>query len=73
MLDELAELTRASIGCVLGTAVGDAIGLPYEGLSKTRLAKMYPDLGEHHFVFGTSIGKWTAFFIIRIYNIHTIS
>lgn len=24
------------VGCILGTAVGDAFGLPYEGLSKRR-------------------------------------
>jgi len=28
------------IGCILGTAVGDALGLPYEGLSPVRAAKM---------------------------------
>ncbi len=29
-------------GCLLGTAVGDAVGLPYEGLSRRRAARMYP-------------------------------
>jgi len=24
------------VGCLLGTAVGDALGLPYEGLSSRR-------------------------------------
>ncbi len=24
---------KAIIGCILGTAVGDALGLPYEGMS----------------------------------------
>lgn len=29
-------------GCLLGTAVGDALGLPYEGLSRRRLARWAP-------------------------------
>lgn len=28
------------IGCILGTAVGDALGLPYEGLKPHRPAKL---------------------------------
>ncbi len=28
--------TDAYVGCLLGTAVGDALGLPYEGLSPRR-------------------------------------
>jgi ADP-ribosylglycohydrolase len=40
------------IGCLLGTAVGDAIGLPYEGLSKRRQRRLYPTLNGHHFLFG---------------------
>lgn len=31
---------EAAIGCLLGTAVGDAIGLPYEGLSPGRAARL---------------------------------
>ncbi|MCP4398404.1 MAG: ADP-ribosylglycohydrolase family protein [bacterium] len=40
------------VGCLLGTAVGDALGLAYEGLSKQRQAKMFPDIGGYHFVLG---------------------
>jgi ADP-ribosylglycohydrolase len=40
------------IGCLLGTAVGDAIGLPCEGLSKRRQDLLYPTLDGHHFLFG---------------------
>ena len=40
------------IGCLLGTAVGDAIGLPYEGLSKRRQRLMYPNVNRHNFFFG---------------------
>jgi ADP-ribosyl-[dinitrogen reductase] hydrolase len=43
---------RAIIGCLLGTAVGDALGLPYEGLSARRGARLFPDAGRHHLVLG---------------------
>ena len=42
----------AIIGCLLGTAVGDALGLPCEALSKRRQRRLYPELDGHHFVFG---------------------
>lgn len=35
---------RAIVGCILGTAVGDALGLACEGLSRRRQRKMFPDL-----------------------------
>jgi len=37
---------QAILGCLLGTAVGDALGLPAERLSRKRVAAM--KLGEHH-------------------------
>jgi ADP-ribosyl-[dinitrogen reductase] hydrolase len=40
------------IGCILGTAVGDAIGLPYEGLSRRRARRMLGAPDRHRFVFG---------------------
>jgi len=40
------------VGCLLGTAAGDALGLPYEGLSARRAAKLFPDSTEHHLLFG---------------------
>ena len=39
-------------GVLLGTAVGDALGLPCEGLSKKRQARMYPDLSRYHLLWG---------------------
>ena len=39
-------------GCLLGTAVGDAIGLPYEGMSRRRSAKIIKLLLKHSFLFG---------------------
>ncbi|MGP0628393.1 ADP-ribosylglycohydrolase family protein [Nitrospina sp. 32_T5] len=43
---------RAVTGCLLGTAVGDALGLPMEGLSRTRQSRLFPDPVAYHFVFG---------------------
>lgn len=40
------------IGSILGTAVGDAIGLPYEGLSPRRGAKLWGFPNRHRFFFG---------------------
>jgi len=42
----------AFIGCLLGTAVGDSLGLPYEGLSPRRVHKFFPDTGKHRLFFG---------------------
>lgn len=44
--------TEAVIGCLLGMAVGDAIGLPPEGLSPQRAARMYPPPLRHHLILG---------------------
>lgn len=48
----LFPTSNSIIGCLLGTAVGDAIGLPYEGLSKCRQRRLYPTLNGHQFFFG---------------------
>jgi ADP-ribosylglycohydrolase len=40
------------IGCILGTAVGDALGLPYEGLSRRRAARLLGPPDRHRFLFG---------------------
>ena len=47
-----ARLKKAIQGCLWGTAVGDALGLPMEGLSRERQARMFPDLTRYHFLFG---------------------
>ncbi len=39
-------------GCLLGTAVADAIGLPFEGLSPLRLEKLRATPLRHRFIFG---------------------
>lgn len=39
------------LGCLLGTAVGDALGLPSEGMSRMRIARRWKGL-RHRLVFG---------------------
>lgn len=40
------------VGCILGTAVGDALGLPYEGVSRQRLPRLLGPPERHRFLFG---------------------
>jgi ADP-ribosylglycohydrolase len=42
----------AIVGAILGTAVGDAIGLPYEGLSRRRGARLFGEPDRHRFLLG---------------------
>jgi len=42
----------AIFGSILGTAVGDAIGLPYEGLSPRRAARLLGEPDRHRFFLG---------------------
>ncbi len=42
---------RAILGCLIGTAVGDALGLPYEGISPRRAAKMLGPPTHFRFLF----------------------
>lgn len=43
---------KACVGCLLGTAVGDSVGLPYEGLSARRAARLFPGPPAHHLLPG---------------------
>jgi ADP-ribosyl-[dinitrogen reductase] hydrolase len=48
-----AEIHCTAItGCLLGTAVGDALGLACEGLSRSRQRKLFPDLSRPNLLFG---------------------
>lgn len=38
-------------GCLVGTAVADSLGLPYEGLSRERAAKLLGPADRHRFLF----------------------
>ncbi|QIF00228.1 ADP-ribosylglycohydrolase family protein [Roseimicrobium sp. ORNL1] len=39
-------------GLILGAAVGDALGLPAEGMSANRIARRWPGALQHRFLFG---------------------
>jgi ADP-ribosyl-[dinitrogen reductase] hydrolase len=51
-MGESSTKERALVGCLIGTAVGDALGLPNEGLSPRRARRLFPDVDRHHFLFG---------------------
>jgi ADP-ribosylglycohydrolase len=42
----------AILGAILGTAVGDALGLPYENLSRRRAARLLGEPDRYRFFFG---------------------
>ncbi|EGF24250.1 ADP-ribosylglycohydrolase family protein [Rhodopirellula baltica] len=43
---------KSIVGCMLGTAVGDALGLPYEGLRPDRAARLLGPPTRHRFFLG---------------------
>lgn len=43
------ETQSSILGCLLGTAVGDALGLPAEGMSRQRIARRWKVL-QHHLI-----------------------
>lgn len=47
------ELKDAIVGCLLGGAVGDAIGLPWEGLARRQIAVRIGEAPLQHALFGT--------------------
>src|SRR3954471_18836892 len=47
----------AVVGCLLGMAVGDALGLPAEGMSRRRQRRLFPDVGRYHFLFGRGMAS----------------
>lgn len=49
---QFAPDRRAVLGCLLGTAVGDALGLPYEGLSPRRAQRLLGEPDRYRLLFG---------------------
>lgn len=49
------DRTEAAVGCILGTAVGDALGLACEGLSRDRQRRWFPSLDGYHLLFGKGL------------------
>ena len=49
----MPELSQAIEGCIIGAALGDALGLPLEGLSRQRGRNLFPSLKDGpQFAFG---------------------
>ena len=48
---EHQPMARALVGCLIGQAVGDALGLPYEGLSPERARRLFGPFSTHQFLF----------------------
>lgn len=46
------NLQEAFAGVLIGTAVGDALGLPAEGMSRQRIQRRWPGPWRHRFLFG---------------------
>lgn len=42
----------AILGCLLGGAIGDAIGLPCEGMSSERRRRVFGSIERHRLLFG---------------------
>ncbi len=49
------DRAEATAGCILGTAVGDALGLACEGLSADRQKKWFPSLDGYHLLLGKGL------------------
>lgn len=52
-----SEREEAIVGCLLGMAVGDALGLACEGMSPRRQSKCFPNLSHYHFLFGRGMAS----------------
>ena len=48
-------MNNSLLGCLLGTAVGDSLGLPYEGMSRRKIASRFPAIDRHRWLFGTGM------------------
>ena len=52
---ESESLKKRIYYSILGTALGDSIGLPFEGLSREKIAKKEPDFGSQSLIFGRGL------------------
>jgi len=53
-------------GILLGIAVGDALGLPAEGMKRSRILKRYPGRWRHWFLFNKGMLSLVVFIEIKI-------
>ena len=49
------DMQRAIEGCILDTAVGDAMGLACEGLGRAQQLKFFPELTGYRLQFGRGL------------------
>ncbi|HEY1377286.1 MAG TPA: ADP-ribosylglycohydrolase family protein [Gemmataceae bacterium] len=47
----------AVVGCLLGMAIGDALGLPAEGMSRRRQRRLFPNIDRYHFLLGRGMAS----------------
>ena len=59
---------EAIVGSLLGTAVGDALGLPYEGLSRQRVVKLFGAPTRHGFFFGAGMIGFLIIVLAHIFR-----
>ena len=51
-VNDIDALRKSIVGCLIGTAVGDALGLPYEGLPPGRAKRLLGAPERHRFAVG---------------------
>lgn len=49
------QIENAILGCLVGTAVGDSLGLPFEAMCPGRISRLNKSLDKHHFFFGSGM------------------
>ncbi len=52
MILNVPPTLQAIRGCLIGSAIGDALGLAYEGLTPKRAARLFADSSRYHLLFG---------------------
>lgn len=56
-MDERQQAYDAIVGCLVGTAVGDSIALPYEGLGRKRIAAFHVFPLKHRLIAGRGLAS----------------
>ena len=59
MTRNIEEIKDRIAGCLWGQAIGDALGLGAEFMSREEVEKNYPDSLTEYYQFGEEFGYWT--------------
>ena len=59
MARDIEEIKDRIAGCLWGQAIGDALGLGAEFMSREEVEKNYPDSLTEYYQFGEEFGYWT--------------